>query len=407
MLLLFVFTACSTSEPADSNDGFANEASVRIQAPAEGETVGTEVGVRFSASDGVDSVRLLVDGEVATSYLDPSARRADLTLPGGRTTLLLQGYDRSRQLVSEDAVWVRVVAEEESQGWVTLMSPSDGEHVALPTQVVVSHSTGIDTVDLWADGYRLGEFNDDGVMSLDFASSGFPRALEARGYSDGAWIATDTLSFTPESAEIPDLSDFNALALALIETYPQDGTYTYDWPESGSWSGSTRDLWYQGGLVADDGGRSSCYCSGITWELFFRAWQEWDRATGGDGEDLYGMSYAEVMEMRLDWYVRELGGSGPSLALENAGLGEEIESFRDWRGGDFIQIWRRSGSGHTVVFIDWIEDNEGNKLGFEYVSCQGTSDGFGHNDEFFGSASGALNPSQLYSGRAWMPGDWN
>ena len=67
---------------------------------------------------------------------------------------------------------------------------------------------------------------------------------------------------------------------------------------------------------------------------------------------------------------------------------------------------RLGGSGHTVVFMGFEEDDLGNLTGLSYVSCQGASDGFGVNTESFGAFSGAIDPLLIFAGRAAMPSSW-
>lgn len=398
---------CNRNADVDTDPGdmFGDTDTVRITAPEEGATVEDTFSLEFTAGSEVEWVQVEADAEPASAYVAASDGEIELTLDDGRHTLVLAGFDGARSELTRDILHVRVLPDQTTEGWVTIASPVDGSHPIDPVQVVVDASSTIDTIEVWASGYHLGDVPPDGVFTADFVTTGTERVLEVRGLAGGQQISSDSIEITPESPEPVAASDFNQLVLDLIETYPDDGTYSYYWPSSGNWSGSTRDLWYQDTLIADDGGYSSCYCSGITWELFVRAWQEWDRAHGGDGDDLNGLSASEVLDMRRDWYVRELDGPGPSIAMELTGTGHTVESFADWRPGDFVQIWRTSGSGHSVVFMGWLTDTDGNILGMDYVSCQGSTDGFGRNDEYFGPFSGALDPLKLYAGRGLMPGD--
>ncbi len=402
---LILGTGCPQSQDIDTDqgDGYGDETSIRISSPAEGATVSPGFQVRFSTGASVDLVRALVDNEAATSFLDAEGLRSvDLSADPGRHTVSLVAYTADRAELSRDEVHLKVVSES-AEGWVSIVTPPSGSSPVEPVQVVVDASANVVEIRVYAEDRLLGEVGPEGVFTADFASTGTPRPLEVRAYDDlGELLATDVVDITPEAATDPGASDYNELVLALMGTYPTDGTYTYYWPSSGSWSGSTRDLWYRGTLVADDGGYSACYCSGITWELYLRTWMEWD----GQGDDLNGLSAGEVLEMRRDWYVRELDGPGPSTALEGQGLGVEVRSFAHWRPGDFIQLWRTTGSGHTVVFDGWIYDTDGNIVGMDYVSCQGSTDGYGWNTEYFGPFEGALDPLLMFAGRGLMPTDW-
>ncbi|MCB9741661.1 MAG: hypothetical protein H6741_02025 [Alphaproteobacteria bacterium] len=406
LLLLLLACAPSADLVEDPGDGFGDAQSVRIRAPANGATLDGPVTLRFQVGAEVSQVRLFGDDEALTGFEDPGAGTLTVELEPGRHVLELVGYDDRRAELSSAPLQVRVVAPE-VESWVGIMSPSDGSHPINPVQFVVEASDEVVSIEITADGWSLGEVAPGESLGYRFSGTGYVREIEATGFdASGEALATDHITITPEAgAEAPD-SEFNALILDLAASYPQDGTYAYYWPSTGSWSGSTRDLWYQGERVADDGGYSACYCSGITWELYLRAWQEYEGMTGGDPDDLNGMFADDVREMRRDWYVRDLYGPGPSVALEAYGLGYEVQSFDDYQPGDFIQFWRTSGSGHTAVFMGWEYDDDGSRSGIRYLSCQGSTDGYGVNAEYFGSFNGAIDPVSVYVGRAAMPVDW-
>lgn len=51
-------------------------------------------------------------------------------------------------------------------------------------------------------------------------------------------------------------------------------------------------------------------------------------------------------------------------------LGKEV-SFEEAKEGDFAQIWRSGGSGHSVIFIDKVYNDKGVPIGFRYYSSNG------------------------------------
>lgn len=414
LTLLALFVGCT---PAPSNvreapvgdepeDNFGGDSTVRVTAPVDGATVEETFEVTWTRGDAVDEIRVKVDGQAVTAGVE--ADKASLTLTSGRHTIGVIALDSSDDVLSTDTVEVRVVSGSSGGPWVTITSPSDNSHPPDPVQFTVEWSTtGVDKVELFADDWLLGEVGGDGVLTYNFAGVGFERDIEARAYDkDGNTVAVDGLVVTPEEGVDPGISEFNDLVVAMMATYPTDGTYTYYWPTGSSWPGTTRDLWYQDEKVGSTGGYSSCYCSGITFELFLRAWQEWDEANGGDGEDLNGMSADDLMDFRLMWYVEQLDGPGPSVAMEAYGVGTEVEGFDNWKEGDFVQLWRKSGSGHTVVFRDWEYDSDGDRIGMQYTSCQNSTDGYGTKSEYFGSGTSALDPDLMWAARAAMPDAW-
>ena len=379
---------------------------VRIRSPADGASVQAPFSLRFSTDDSVWSVRVELDGQVASQMIDADEAQVQVDADPGRHKLTLVGFDREGQPLAEDELDLRVLAPDADE-WVTFFTPATDTSVVSPVPILVQASDGVSAVEIFANGRSLGEWTPDTIAWSDLGGASGAVTLRAEALSEnGGTLAEDELELSVSQASDPGPSDFNGLLLNLIDTYPDDGTYTYYWPSGTSWSGSTRDIYYQDALVADDGGFSSCYCSGITWELYLRAWREWDLAQGGDGEDINGLSASQLKTLRGDWYVRELDGPGPNVAMEGGGLGLTVPSVDDWRPGDIIQFWRTSGSGHTVVFIDWALNEAGEREGFDYVSCQGATDGFGLNRERFGVHSGAIDPLKTYAGRALMPADW-
>ena len=75
-------------------------------------------------------------------------------------------------------------------------------------------------------------------------------------------------------------------------------------------------------------------------------------------------------------------------------------SADDAQPGDFLQFWRTK-SGHSVVFLDWI-DRDGKRVGFKYRSSQGSTKGIGDHAEYFkdsGVAGGEVDRNRMYFGR--------
>ena len=88
-----------------------------------------------------------------------------------------------------------------------------------------------------------------------------------------------------------------------------------------------------------------------------------------------------------DWYGEPDGDKTlVVLAVENLGIGRGVP-LEDARPGDFVQLWRASGSGHSVVFLKWVEE-DGAKVGFRYRSSQKSTDGVGDRTEYFTDAAG-------------------
>ncbi len=384
-------------------EDFQGQTDVRVKSPANGETVPSPFTVLFTAGDDVAQVRLDADGEVVLEARPVDGLDGELTvsLDEGRYRLALVGTDDGGAELSRHELTVRVAAEDSA--WVTIVSPPDGAEPTNPVSFVVDASGGVDSVSLFADEWELGSTQPGGMVSYEFQGTGYAREIQARAYDDGALVATDAVTITVLEGSDPGASDFNAVAMELLEAYPTDGTHDYLW--DGSYAGTTRDIWYLDSLVAEARADQACYCVGITWELYMRAFERIDASTGGDGT-INEMDVSEVLDFRTDWYVRDLWGAGAADALELWGLGEQITDLRDLQPGDFVQFWRNSGSGHSVIFIDWETDGDGDITGIYYWSCQGSTDGIGYLSESFGSGGSTIDPAYFFAGRAWMPQDW-
>lgn len=185
---------------------------------------------------------------------------------------------------------------------------------------------------------------------------------------------------------VPDSQlPFNKLVLAQIETY-KNGSYPYllntDYE---NYNGVTTNLYYQGKLLlkANPSGNRASHCVGITFEVFFRAMEEWNQQQGQAGDTIKGLNYAQLYDFILKWY-----GAGPKkennlvIALEKYKLGKRITNFEDARPGDFIDFSRENQTGHTVVLINWIRDN-GKIVGLRYWSSQESTNGISYKTEYF------------------------
>jgi hypothetical protein len=66
-----------------------------------------------------------------------------------------------------------------------------------------------------------------------------------------------------------------------------------------------------------------------------------------------------------------------------------------------MQLWRTTKSGHSVIFLSWIE-KDGKRIGFNYRSSQGSTAGIGDAAEYFsdsGVEGGKVLRDRIYFGR--------
>ncbi len=382
---------------------FLRADTVQVTSPTNGETVESPFVLTFDAGKNVDHVALAVDG-ATYGTAEVSDGEMTVTLDDGLHDIDLTGFDAGDSELSSHSLQIRVAAAGSS--WVTIQSPSQGDHVYNPVPFVISGSADLADMQIYVDGSSIGSVDADGLLTADIPGEGAAHFVEARGYtSEGRMRASDSITLTVEAGSAPAASGFNAVVLDVLESYPTDGTNQYYWPEDSGWYGTTRDITYRDQVVAEGDPEGRCYCVGLTWEVMMRAFDSVNRSTGGDGT-LNGMSVAQLDEFRIDWFVRDLYGDGVVTALESYGLGEQVTSWDDVQPGDFIQFWRNSGSGHSVIFIDWERDTDGNIDGFQYWSTQSSTDGINYNSEYFGSSGSSVDASHFFVARAAMPGDW-
>lgn len=221
-----------------------------------------------------------------------------------------------------------------------------------------------------------------------------PRAypLDERGFSpvDRALAK----AFAREELVTDDADGaLNPYVLKVVSAYPLDGSYPYhcSWKprEYDIYNGVTQDLWYQGRVVAKaypDGSRCS-YCCGLTFEVFVRAMKLRNVQKGLDPDNFNGMTFHDLFNLLQLWYIEGKGDS-PQLGIVSYGLGHAITNLEDARPGDFADYSSAPAGGHSVIFIDWLRDVDGQIVGMKYFSSNlsGTH-GVGYGEGRFSDAN--------------------
>lgn len=208
------------------------------------------------------------------------------------------------------------------------------------------------------------------------------------------WIAVLALFASCAGPTLPPKQMFNDVVLQVISEYPTDGSYGYHWPKTGTWEGTTEDIYYQGVKLCSGDPQKRSYCCGLMFEVFMKAWRR------ARGETILDLDAKRVHELRLRFF----GDSKEAperrklvqFALTSMGLGIEVP-HEEARPGDFVQFWRNSGSGHQCIFIDWVREN-GAIVGIKYWSSQGSTNGIGYNVESIGGEKG-IKQDEIYIAR--------
>jgi hypothetical protein len=199
---------------------------------------------------------------------------------------------------------------------------------------------------------------------------------------------------SPRVARV-DIGWLNSAVLAVVRSYPTDGTHRFHWPKSGGWEGTTRDVVYDGHKLTSGDPQGRCYCCGITFEVYVRALL---RASGE--RPIEGVTPELLHEARLRFFGDSKQVHERRQLVQHAfaslELGRAIEDLADAREGDFVQFWRHSGSGHQAVFINWLWKGD-EIVGLTYWSSQSTTRGLGYNSERIGPDG--IKADEIYVGR--------
>ena len=198
-------------------------------------------------------------------------------------------------------------------------------------------------------------------------------------------LLKETITDNSELEVSDNYSDYGTDIMSVANKFSGGG---YQW---GGVSGVCIPLYHNGKLIRsyDEGGPS--HCCGYTLSVAFIA------ATNRGLFD--GKSESEVSKFSSNW--NSAGGANGKLcveALENLGIGKEV-LLENAQEGDFCQIWRTNGSGHSVIFLSHIYEGD-DIIGFNYRSSQKSTDGIGDSSEYFSdSGKGKVNKDVTYFGR--------
>ena len=172
----------------------------------------------------------------------------------------------------------------------------------------------------------------------------------------------------------------NQTITKIFRSFPTDGTHAYHWVNG--FDGVTEDLIYKGTRIAKSEEQKRTYCCGLTFEVWFKEAMELNIDLG---------TPRDVKNIKAEWFVARGGRKGPVDALIGRGLGCELIGLKG-EEGDFAQLWRKSGSGHSVIVVEHTDKY------LKYWSTQPITNGIGIRTEFF---EGVKNPiTELFIARA-------
>lgn len=319
-------------------------------------------------------------------------------------------------------------APEAAGPFVKILSPLDGEVAHNPVLFEFVAGNGVVKVAFFVDDLPLqGQAMEAsaGGFSYDFKGVNVLRHLALEGYGeDGLLAASDQLNFIPSEGYIPEPPGFNAYVLRAINdwtVYPKNGTYPYCWKECPGSMGVIHDVTYLDTLLWP--GEGSCFCTGFTLELFLDGIRRWQGANGMDPIDPLHFLSVEAVDKGTFYQHWQGYGVATSASAADAFEAEEIghsiseESWEEALPGDFVNLSRTDGTGHSVVFVAWLREG-GEIIGIRYFGCNSSGDshpdtydssnvkgisGPSFTTEKFVSVGGKVIPSYLYVGHVVDP----
>lgn len=162
----------------------------------------------------------------------------------------------------------------------------------------------------------------------------------------------------------------------------------YVWGGANPPTGSPLTLSHKGVVILNKQSTGT-YCSGYTRAMCF--------LVATNRGLLKDKSIGQVNQLMADFNIGPLYSKLGVGGIVKLGIGKEYKTI-DAQPGDFCQIWRTNGSGHSVIFIDFIK-NGNNIVGIKYRSTQSSTGGISDKSEYFSGHGGIIDESHLYFAR--------
>jgi hypothetical protein len=178
---------------------------------------------------------------------------------------------------------------------------------------------------------------------------------------------------------------FGAETLDVARDYKDGGGYDNSWKGTGV----PEEIRFKDERILAKG--KGTYCCGFTFAVAMEVAQE--RELLADNQP------ADIRAFQKQWYgaTEESREIQCAMAVEKLGIGRRVEPDAS-RPGDFLQFWRTNKSGHSVLFVEWVEV-DGRRVGFKYRSSQGSTKGIGDRVEYFADADrkeGLVDRERMY-----------
>lgn len=216
--------------------------------------------------------------------------------------------------------------------------------------------------------------------------------------------------FSTQEKEIPPISiyqtDLDTLPLEKVQLYIDQvaarfetptfntyilrqipdmwGQFAWKWQDpqlkEGMYDGSTKDVVFENEVVLHgypkdkigSDNKPFCHGCGLTMQLCLSAYQKMieekkiDPVASFTADEVKG-------PFKKEWFVEQIEGDGPGIALKNANLGACVPKS-EAQPGDFVQFWRhptpgKGAIGGVGVFMGWKVDSAQHVVGLYYFSA--------------------------------------
>jgi len=341
----------------------------------------------------------------------------------------------------DGTLWDGFIPDAGEVPYLFIVFPEEGDEVLNPVTFEFYGGGGVETVEFECDGWPLQQEpipiseQQNAWHTYSFSGVNFERTVVLKGFDEeGEWVVTDEVTFTPiqEGCSIPVQPGFNEYTVRAINDwsrFPKDGTYPYCWEYYGQSCGATwghiHDGYYATESMFPGGG--DCFCSGHTLEIFLWAYRLW-LAENGLSEDVlfeYSGNVLSAGEVDVGHFYQRWQGFGvadyasSADAFEEAGIGANLYQG-DWDDvlpGDYVNLSRNNGTGHAVIFVDWVWEG-GQRAGLRYYGCNSSGDscpdsgdpenttgnsGPSFKTEYFSTHGGSVLTTYLFIGRVYLP----
>ena len=196
-------------------------------------------------------------------------------------------------------------------------------------------------------------------------------------------VLASPLVLQAKDAEADDnKSAYTDDVLKIAYSYENGGGYI--WKNS---TGVCETLTHEGKTILKKQPEGT-YCCGMTLQTAFKLAQH---------HGLFdGKTFDEVKQFQREWYgaTEASGETQCTLAMTNLGVGHAV-TLDEAKPGDFGNFWRTK-SGHSIIFLKWVTDDDGNRTGIHYRSSQTATDGIGDHTEYFRGHGGHVDPNRIY-----------